>query len=86
MDIEKNFCATSTEREGLYSAGKCPFILTENDTNRKLPSDPNLLDKVTCAPYNRKGLLCGEYIDGYAVFSPYKKCDNCPKLSMYSIC
>ena len=52
MNIEKNFCATSTEQEDLYSAGKCPFILTENDTNRKkLPSDPNLLDEVTCGPY-----------------------------------
>ena len=36
-----------------------------------------------CGPYNRKGLLCGECIDGYgpAVFSPYIKCENCSKLS-----
>jgi hypothetical protein len=49
----------------------------------ELPSDPDLLNEMMCGPYNRKGLLCGECIDGYgpAVFSPYKKCENCSKLS-----
>ena len=84
--IANGFCATSTEQEGLYYAGHCPFGHTENSTNRmysELPSDPDLLNEVMCGPYNRKGLLCGECIDGYgpAVFSPYKKCENCSKLS-----
>ena len=84
--IANGFCATSTEQEGLYYAGYCPFGHTENSTNRmysELPSDPDLLNEVMCGPYNRKGLLCGECIDGYgpAVFSPYKKCENCSKLS-----
>ena len=49
----------------------------------ELPSDPDLLNEVMCGLYNRKGLLCGECINGYgpAVFSPYKKCENCSKLS-----
>ena len=73
--IANGFCATSTEQEGLYYAGSCPFSHTENDTNRiysELPSDPDRLNEVMCGPYNRKGLLCGECIDGYgpAVFSP----------------
>ena len=84
--IAHGFCATSTEQEGLYYGGFCPFGHTENNTNRmysELPSDPDLLNEVMCGPYNRKGLLCGECIDGYgpAVFSPYKKCENCSKLS-----
>ena len=84
--IMNGFCATSTEQEGLYYAGYCPFGHTENNTNRmysELPSDPDRLNEVMCGPYNRKGLLCGECIDGYgpAVFSPYKKCENCSKLS-----
>ena len=84
--IENGCCVTSTEQEGLYYAGICLFSLTENSTNRmysELPSDPDLLNEVMCGPYNRKGLLCGECIDGYgpAVFSPYKKCENCSKLS-----
>ena len=84
--IANGFCATSTEQEGLYYAGHCPFGHTENNTNRmfsELPSDPDRLNEVMCGPYNRKGLLCGECIDGYgpAVFSPYQKCENCSKLS-----
>ena len=84
--IANGFCVTSTEQEGLYYAGSCPLSLTENNTNRiysELPSDPDLLNEVMCGPYNRKGLLCGECIDGYgpAVFSPYKKCENCSKIS-----
>ena len=84
--ITSGFCATSTEQEDLYYAGYCPFSHTENNTNRmysELPSDPDRLNEVMCGPYNRKGLLCGECIDGYgpAVFSPYKKCENCSKFS-----
>ena len=84
--IMNGFCATSTKQEGLYYAGYCPFSHTENNTNRmfsELPSDPDLLNEMMCGPYNRKGLLCGECIDGYgpAVFSPYMKCENCSKLS-----
>ena len=49
----------------------------------ELPSDPDLLDEVMCGPYNRKGFLCGECIDGYgpAVYSINMKCANCSKLS-----
>ena len=84
--IMNGFCATSTEQEGLYYAGYCPFSHTKNSTNimfSELPSDPDLLNEIMCGPYNRKGLLCGECIDGYgpAAFSPYKKCENCSKLS-----
>ena len=84
--IANGFCATTTKQEGLYYAGHCPFGHTQNSTNRmysELPSDPDLLNEVMCGPYNRKGLLCGECIDGYgpAVFSPYKKCENCSKIS-----
>ena len=81
--IANGFCATSTEQEGLYYAGYCPFGPTENRMYSELPSDPDLLNEVMCGPYNRTGVLCSECIDGYgpAVFSPYKKCENCSKLS-----
>ena len=81
--IANGYCATSTEQEGLYYAGFCPFSPTENRMYSELPSDPDLLNEVMCSPYNRTGLLCSECIDGYgpAVFSPYKKCENCSKLS-----
>ena len=85
-EIANGYCATSTVQEGLYYAGSCPFIDTENNTDRlfsELPSDPDLLNDTMCGPYNRKGLLCGRCIDGYgpAVYSLDMKCANCSKLS-----
>ena len=87
-EIADGYCATSTEQEGLYYAGSCPFIHTENNTDRifsELPSDPDLLNDTMCGPYNRKGLLCGRCIDGYgpAVYSLDMKCANCSKLSTF---
>ena len=89
-EIADGYCATSTEQEGLYYAGSCPFIHTENNTDRlfsELPSDPDLLNDTMCGPYNRKGLLCGRCIDGYgpAVYSLDMKCANCSKhaISVY---
>ena len=48
-------------------------------TNVELPSDPDVLDEVMCGLYNRKGLLCGECINGYgpAVYSVDMKCISC---------
>ena len=85
-EIADGYCATSTEHEGVYYAGSCPFIHIENNTDRlfsELPSDPDLLNDTMCGPYNRKGLLCGRCIDGYgpAVYSLDMKCANCSKLS-----
>ena len=41
-----------------------------------------MLGDAMCGPYNRKGLLCGECIDGYgpAVYSYDLKCANCTVL------
>ena len=80
--IANGFCASTSRQEGLYYAGLCPFRHTENNTNRlfsRLPSDPDMLDDAMCGPYNRKGLLCGECIDGYgpAVYSRDMKCTKC---------
>ena len=86
VEIADGYCVTSTEQEGLYYAGFCPFRHTENNTDRKfseLPSDPDLLNDTMCGPYNRKNLLCGSCIDGYgpAVYSRDMKCANCSKFS-----
>ena len=86
-EIADGFCATSTEQEGLYYAGNCPFRHTGNKTDRmysELHRDPDLLNDTMCGPYNRKGLLCGRCIDGYgpAVYSLDMKCVNCSNISM----
>ena len=79
-------CITLSGQEGVHYNGKCPFGHPTNRTDRvsaELPSGPDMLDDVMCGPYNRKGLLCGECIDGYgpAVYSFDLKCAK----SKYSV-
>ena len=85
IEISNGYCATFSQRDGQYYGGPCSFFHLTNRTNRKyteLPSDPDMLDDAMCGPYNRKGLLCGECIDGYgpAVYSYDLKCANCTVL------
>ena len=84
--IRDGICATSSGQEEQYYFGVCVFGHPVNRTDRmhaEMPSDPDMLDEVMCGPYNRKGLLCGECIDGYgpAVYSFDMKCADCSKLS-----
>ena len=83
--INDGDCATSSGQGDQYYIGDCPFAHPGNRTkfSAQMPSDPDMLDEVMCGPYNRKGLLCGECIDGYgpAVYSFDMKCVNCSKLS-----
>ena len=88
VEIGDGTCATSAGEEDQYYISRCPFRHTVNNTNRihsEMPSDPGLLDDVMCGPYNRKGLLCGECIDGYGPTADVLdlKCANCSKLSEY---
>ena len=59
---------------------------SSNTLDFLLPTDPDLLNEAMCVPYNRKGLLCGECIDGYGpgVYTFDKKCVDCSKFSMSS--
>ena len=82
-------CATFSGQEGVFHAGHCPYSYKFNHSNTLtslLPSDPDLLNEAMCGPYNRKGLLCGECIDGYGpgVYTFDRKCVDCSKLSMSS--
>ena len=84
-----NSCVTFSGQEGVFYAGYCPYSYKFNHSNgiySLLPSDPDLLNEAMCGPYNRKGLLCGECIDGYGpgVYTLYRKCVDCSKLSMSS--
>ena len=85
-------CATFSGQEGVFYAGHCLYSYKFNHSNTlvsRLPSDPDLLNKAMCGPYNRKGLLCGECIDGYGpgVYTLDRKCVDCSKFSMsFAIC
>ena len=88
VEIIDGLCATSAGEGDQYYIGRCPFRHTVNNTNRiysEMPADPDLLDDVMCGPYNRKGLLCGRYIDGYGPTAHILdlRCANCSKLPEY---
>ena len=80
-----DFCMTYSGHEGLFYAGYCPFSYRFNHTNRLfslLTPDPDLLNHTMCGPYNRKGLLCGQCIDGYGPgVTVNDKCVDCSKFS-----
>ena len=89
VEIRFSYCATFSGQEGLFHAGRCPYSYKFNHSNKLyslLPSDPDLLNEAMCRPYNRKGLLCGECIDGYGpgVYTFDKKCVDCSKFSISS--
>ena len=78
--IRDGDCMTSSGQEGLFYSGSCLFghrMLNRTDRmTSKLPCEPEIMDELMCGPYNRKGLLCGDCIDGYgpAVYSFKPKC------------
>ena len=87
LNIE--FCVTYSGVDGLFYVGHCPLNYKFNSTNRiysQLPTDPDLLDGMMCGPYNRKGLLCGQCIEGYGpgVYTLDNKCADCSKFSTSS--
>lgn len=86
VEISDGVCVTFSGKTSLYYAGHCSLRYRHNRTNRmysELPADPDQLNSLMCNPYNRKGLLCGECIDGYGptAYSFDKTCANCSKLS-----
>ena len=82
-------CATFSGQEGVFYVGHCSYSYKFNHSNTLyslLPSDPDMLNEAMCGPYNRKGLLCGECMDGYGpgVYTLDRKCVDCSKFSMSS--
>ena len=67
-------------------AGSCRHAFASNITSRVYSSvadDPIQLDGQFCAPYNRKGFLCGECIDGYGPSPLYSDfCASCSDLNL----
>ena len=87
VEIPDGICVTYSSQEDEYYGGSCPFRHTETNNSRyfsELPTVPDQVNHTMCAPYNRKGFLCGKCIGGYgpAVYSLDMKCSNCSHLSM----
>ena len=94
VDIAADFCMTyDTTRQyvgenssSLIIVGACPYGPFLNTTNRKfttLPTDPTQVNSSQCAPYNRRGLFCGECLEGFgpSVYSFDLHCANCSHMS-----
>ena len=85
FEVANGYCVSYLS--GLYYAGDCYYVHKGNFTDRVfsvMPDDPDKLNDVMCGSYNRKGLLCGECIDGYgpAVYLFDNLCVDCSKLSV----
>ena len=94
VDIAAGYCMTyDTKRQyvgekasSLLIVGACSYGALLNITNRKfttLPTDPTKVNSSQCAPYNRKGLFCGECQEGFgpSVYSFDLHCANCSHMS-----
>ena len=94
VDISAGYCMTyDTTRQyvggnssSLLIVGDCPYGALPNTSNRKfttLPTDPTQVNSSQCAPYNRRGLFCGECLEGFgpSVYSFDLHCANCSHMS-----
>ena len=89
VQIISDFCVSYSGQDGLFYIGRSPQNNKFNNTNRmfsELPPDPDLLEDKMCGPYNRKGLLCGQCIDGYGpgIYTFNSKCVDCTQFSTLS--
>ena len=79
--IQIGYCMTYDNETEEVRAGYCQQAFYRNDSYKfyyPLPAEVSDLNDRVCGPFNRKGLLCGECQDGFAV-PPFKpiECINC---------
>ena len=83
VKLSIRYCMTVDESEALVVI-KCPYFQLEGHNvsdpgNFKLPDNTSELNNYMCGPMNRKGFLCKDCVDGFAVSftSMGYKCSNC---------
>ena len=86
IELSVGYCMTRDENESLFIT-KCPYFQLEGHNvsdpgNFKLPNNVSELNDYMCGPMNRKGFLCEDCVDGFAVSftSMGHKCSNCTTL------
>ena len=83
--ILMGYCMTYDNETGELRIGHCEqsyFINGSYKLFNPLPAKASELNDQVCGPFNRKGLLCGECQDGFAVPPfDYIKCINCTGVS-----
>ena len=85
VDVKIGRCMTLFNNISVV-AGFCQHAFASNITSRvysSVPNDSSQLDSHFCAPYNRRGLLCGKCIEGYGPSPFYSNfCANCSDLNL----
>ena len=80
VDVMLEHCMTLFNNNSVV-VGSCHHAFASNITSRvysSVPNDSGQLDSQFCAPYNRRGFLCGECIDGYGPSPFYSNfCASC---------
>ena len=86
--IDSGSSNKSSDIETNYTlVGQCPYFDPYNVTKRvyfKVPSNPAEVNHSMCSYYHRRGLLCGQCVEGFgpAVYSFDLHCSNCSDLHM----
>ena len=69
VSIERNYCVTYDQDHQTLEVGYCIYNYHYSASSHYqyyvLPSNKSEWNEVLCAPYNRKGTLCGECKEGY---------------------
>ena len=83
VKLSVGYCMTRDAKESLFVT-KCPYFQLKGHNvsdpgNFKLPDNVSELNDYMCGPMNRKGFLCEDCVDGFAVSftSMGHKCSNC---------
>ena len=83
VKLSIGYCMTQDETGALFVT-KCPYFQLEGHNksdpgNFKLPDNISELNDYMCGSMNRKGFLCEDCVDGFAVSftSMGHKCSNC---------
>ena len=83
--IQIGYCMTYDNETEEVRAGFCRQTFFRNDSMKfyyPLPTEVSALNDHVCGPSNRKGLLCGECKDGFAVPPFFTiNCINCASVS-----
>ena len=63
LNIYAGYCLSYNGSDNSLVAGACPFSLYKNFSFLTVPENVSKLEDEMCAPFHRRGLLCGECVD-----------------------
>ena len=87
-ELFTGFCRYGYQQNSSLALNRIYTLLPEYNNNTQkaaIPENPNDLNESQCPQYNRKGLLCGDCMEGYGPslysFEFTLNCSDCTKMS-----